>query len=295
MESRINNLLSNISTGLAFTVLFGLIYYLLRWIFSGEMALTVVFSIGGVLLGILSAVTAGYVFKTLKNRGKLTVFLSYSHDSELLASQLANGLIINRISVVRLKDEIKPGEAIIPRLKSLIEKVDSVVVIVSGRSANSEWVSKEIQIAEELGKRIYPVIAPNCDPPPTLRNVMQIQVGDSIEETVEELTEALKSYYAPTSQMDLNMAAMADYQAAKAELERLYDALIQTMDDESKEELIEAQKAWEKFIEAQSKVEARDFRGGSGATLLYYDALDSLTRSRVLDLKRIMKEEADLH
>ena len=90
----------------------------------------------------------------------------------------------------------------------------------------------------------------------------------------------------------MNREAAAEFEAADATLNKVYKQLIGKLDDEGKEKLKIAQRAWVQFRDAQADFEAdSEARGGSMAPLIYNGARKRLTDARVKELQRVLKEQ----
>lgn len=91
------------------------------------------------------------------------VFLSYSRRDEAFAIWLRQQMVGRNIEVFRDVDDTLPGEAWWGRLQALIQAADTIVFLLSPRSATSEICQKEIAYAESLKKRVYPVVLEPVD------------------------------------------------------------------------------------------------------------------------------------
>src|SRR5262249_8512471 len=104
------------------------------------------------------------------DKGKLRVFISYSRDDLKFADQLDEAL--NACSFESLIDrhDISVGEDWKRRLGNLISEADTVVFVLSPSSARSEICAWEVEEAEQLNKRIIPIISqPLGDTKPPLQ------------------------------------------------------------------------------------------------------------------------------
>lgn len=94
------------------------------------------------------------------------------------------------------------------------------------------------------------------------------------------------------NQGEMNREAAAEFEAADATLNKVYKQFIDKLDDEGKEKLKIAQRAWVQFRDAQSDFEAdSEARGGSMAPLIYNGARKRLTDARIKELKAALKEQ----
>lgn len=94
------------------------------------------------------------------------------------------------------------------------------------------------------------------------------------------------------SQSEMNREAAREFETADATLNKVYQQLIGKLDDEGKEKLKVAQRAWVQFRDAQAAFEAdKEARGGSMAPLIYNGARKTLTDARIKELQRVRKEQ----
>ncbi len=102
----------------------------------------------------------------------LKIFLSYSRTDMAFADELSAGLeAIGGFDVAIDRDDIHEGEAWRRRLGALIADADTIVFVLSEKSATSPICRWEVEEAERLSKRILPVQASALNgalPPPQL-------------------------------------------------------------------------------------------------------------------------------
>lgn len=90
----------------------------------------------------------------------------------------------------------------------------------------------------------------------------------------------------------MNQQAAAEAEKADAELNKVYKKVVASATDEEAVKLLKtAQKAWIAFRDAEAKFAEDEARGGSMSPLLYYAALERLTRERTKQLAQNLGEE----
>ena len=94
------------------------------------------------------------------------------------------------------------------------------------------------------------------------------------------------------SNNDLKMAANAEYQKFALEMRHIYTELSALLDYEAKQELEEAQNAWSVFAEKHARFLAGLMRGGTGESLLYLEAMNSLMHARISALREALSERS---
>ena len=110
-----------------------------------------------------------------------------------------------------------------------------------------------------------------------------LQVADPIEEAC---------YKRDVSQQAMNMCAGDAYQRADAALNATWKRVMAVHGDgESRKLLLDGQRAWLKYRDAQCKLESLDSVGGSIWLLINSGCLASLTRQRTKELSELIAEE----
>jgi uncharacterized protein YecT (DUF1311 family) len=102
----------------------------------------------------------------------------------------------------------------------------------------------------------------------------------------------------PQNQLAMNMCALADYEAADTEMNRQWAETAAAMKEADAEldreydtqpgyyeTLLEGQRAWLKFRDAQCLLESFDFRGGSGQPMIDSGCKARVTRERTRELR----------
>ena len=125
-------------------------------------------------------------------------FISYAHSDSDEAQRLVKAL--SAINIVGWLDtaDIAAGTGIASDVRDALKKSDAVVVLLSPRALDSEWVQFEIGAAEALGKKIIPVIVSGehleQQFPDILKDLAWIDArGRPETEVVKEVEQALES------------------------------------------------------------------------------------------------------
>jgi uncharacterized protein YecT (DUF1311 family) len=108
------------------------------------------------------------------------------------------------------------------------------------------------------------------------------------------------------TQLAMNICADRDFQAADAKLNKQWKIALARMKDldvsydRDRREgdtsagyaptLLESQRAWLKYREAQCAVEGQYMRGGSGEPMMYSTCMASLTRNRTAFLATLLED-----
>ena len=104
----------------------------------------------------------------------INVFISHNYKDKPMARRLADLLTNYGIKAWIDESEIKIGDSLIEKIRSGLDYMDYLVVLISKNSVESEWVKKELDIAmnrEIEGKRVVtvPILAGKCELPGFLK------------------------------------------------------------------------------------------------------------------------------
>jgi TIR domain len=111
-----------------------------------------------------------------------SAFLSHSWKDKPLARKLARHLSSFGVRVWLDEAEIKIGDSLIQKIRSAIDEVDYVVALLSPQSCDSEWVTRELDIAmnqEIEGRRVkvLPLLASRCSIPGFLQGKLYADIS----------------------------------------------------------------------------------------------------------------------
>jgi hypothetical protein len=106
-----------------------------------------------------------------------SVFLSHSHQDKEFVRRLAEDLRREGVRVWLDEAELMPGDSLLDRIESAIEEMQYLAVVLSPASVSSNWVKKELRMAQtrELAEhqiRVLPIIASPCAVPLSLRDTV---------------------------------------------------------------------------------------------------------------------------
>lgn len=127
-----------------------------------------------------------------------SIFLCHSSKDKFFVRELADQLRAAGVRVWLDEAEIQIGESLTYKIGRAIEEMDFFAAVLSSNSIDSEWVSRELQIAmqRELQERkviVLPVLLEPVDLPPFLRDKMYADFTsrESFVETFPKLLKAL--------------------------------------------------------------------------------------------------------
>lgn len=105
------------------------------------------------------------------------------------------------------------------------------------------------------------------------------------ETRIDWLSRHLNTLRFNGSQSEMNEAAAKDARAADIELNNVYKRYMNSLDDASKKELVEAERAWLAFRTSAVNLEDRQYVGGSIQPLMYLTAFTRITQDWIKELK----------
>lgn len=120
----------------------------------------------------------------------MDIFISYAREDAVFAARLHEGISSCDLSVWR-DSEINAGERYTDEIDSALNTATIVVVVVSPASNESEWVRREILYAQQLDKRIVPVLASEISLPLLLADLHAISLYENFETGLNQLVTTL--------------------------------------------------------------------------------------------------------
>ena len=87
------------------------------------------------------------------------------------------------------------------------------------------------------------------------------------------------------SQIEMNQKASTNYKKADAKMALIYKKVqMETVSDNDKKLLLDAQRTWIKYKEAHCKSASASYAGGSIKPLIYFNCLTEITKERIKQL-----------
>jgi WD40 repeat protein len=133
-----------------------------------------------------------------EHKDALRVFISYARrDASEFAEELLNGLEVAGFDAFLDRHDIEAGVDWEARLGGLIESADTVVFVISPAAVSSDRCGWEVRKAEQLSKRVIPVVlldVPEQQTPHGLKrlNYISFTEGNSYSLKLGELARALR-------------------------------------------------------------------------------------------------------
>ena len=94
----------------------------------------------------------------------------------------------------------------------------------------------------------------------------------------------------PQTTLDQNVCSSQEFQAADRKLNQVYQQLQPKLNSKQKQRLIVAQRSWLKFRDETCDYEMGQFEGGSVAPSTYGYCRARVTKERIKDLERYLKQ-----
>ena len=126
----------------------------------------------------------------------IVAFLSHSSKDKDFVRRLAADLTRNDIGVWLDEQMIKVGDSIVDKVSQGLAESDYFLIALSGHSASSEWVNKELNQAllteiEERKVRVLPLKLSDCDMPSLIKDKKYADFSQNYRSGLKELLEAL--------------------------------------------------------------------------------------------------------
>jgi len=84
------------------------------------------------------------------------IFISYAWENQPLARQLQRDLQNDGVEVFVDYAQLKGGDSLPARISAALDWCDTLVLLWSKDAAQSRWVAREWECADQLEKRIFP-------------------------------------------------------------------------------------------------------------------------------------------
>lgn len=125
------------------------------------------------------------------------VFISHNRTDKPLAREISKRLIGAGHEVWLDQWEMVPGDSLIEKISEGIVASSYLLVLLSKKSVESQWVKKELETAltrqlKQKGITVIPCLVEDCEIPVFLESIMYADFRQSLEEGVEELLPAIK-------------------------------------------------------------------------------------------------------
>ena len=125
------------------------------------------------------------------------VFISHTHDDATFVGKLIDDLKKRNIRVWSAQQHVRPGSPWASVIDRGIRSSDNILVVLSDKSASSEWLRAETALAlTQSEKRVVPIYATKkADVPFILRSIQGVDLSDpeEYEMSVNRLAEILSS------------------------------------------------------------------------------------------------------
>ncbi|MHB9023612.1 MAG: toll/interleukin-1 receptor domain-containing protein [Armatimonadota bacterium] len=151
--------------------------------FTGVFSREMVVSLAGVLFGVIASMASIFIY-TLTKRGTIRVFMSYAYADAERVKEIRDYLGMKGLIVSEPETTVRVGDDISKAVQNAIQASDCIILVLSRQSTSSDWVKKEIEKATVEGKRLYPVLIEDVQPP---AGIETIRFADLREPNIAEM------------------------------------------------------------------------------------------------------------
>lgn len=90
---------------------------------------------------------------------QIKLFISYAWEKATndFVEKLKGDLEARELQIFLDKHDILPGDNIQHEVAKGIDEADGIIIVYSERYPNSQWCSQELQMAQKLGKKVFPI------------------------------------------------------------------------------------------------------------------------------------------
>jgi len=134
-----------------------------------------------------------------KDKVAADIFISYAREDATVARRLQQGIQTGGFSVWMDTASMTGGERWTQEIESAIQSAACVVVVVSPSSNESVWVRREALYAQQLGKRIVPVLAEQVPLPAPLVDLNALALHEDFAAGVDRLLINLREEVRPAA------------------------------------------------------------------------------------------------
>ena len=150
----------------------------------------VLVSIIGVILG---AVISVFFVLIVNKKESAKIFISYSLKDDDFVRKLSNDLSRDGFQVLRQDNVVMVGDNIQEKIIESIHKADFFVAVMSQESLESDWVIKELAIAPESRKKIFPILKENVHLPQSMESIQYADFTKEYDSAISALVKSLRA------------------------------------------------------------------------------------------------------
>lgn len=228
-----------------------------------------------------------------------SIFLSHAHEDKGFVHWLARHLRASGVRVWIDEAEVGVGDSLLEKLRGAISEMDYLGVVISPRSARSDWVTREVGIAmreDVAGQsvKVLPLLLRGGEPPPALAGTLSADFT-SEPSYAQSLAQVAARLGVESARPDVSPDRLSELAASSLLLRAALEELRgDGISNATADALISAQVADVELSEFLSLI-ARELHGhplfGLAISIVYYvdqrgvgqEALDFCLRSGELD------------
>ncbi len=163
----------------------GLVIVLVRTLGVSDVAVSLV----SIAVALLTGIYSGYVARAARKlRVAPHVFLSYSHQDQQRAQEIAEALRENGVKVWLDIEQLRPGDQIHSLIEKAVDNADTFVALLSQTERAN--LAFELGLARAKGIKVIPVLLSDAAIPSDLQGVRYVDLRHDFPHGLAELVKA---------------------------------------------------------------------------------------------------------
>jgi hypothetical protein len=144
--------------------------------------------------GILGLFISYIFLKIIKHKHEGNIFISYSHTDKKFVEKLVRNLQSKRFNILYDEEIINIGDNILDTISQTIVKSDVIILVISDNQKNNDFTNRELKIALESNKKIFPIILDeNASVPVEIKTLKYADFSKDFDYNFRQLTKSLIS------------------------------------------------------------------------------------------------------
>lgn len=145
---------------------------------------------------------------TVAENVRSKVFVSYAHEDETVARQIAAALLEAGLEPWIDIEKIDWGDSFLQRMNEGLTAASYVVLLLSPASCASRWVEREWMAAlADRGTVLLPVMVADTQVPPLLRDLVYVDLRHDVEEGLRKIIGFFINEYSPIEKPEISRRA----------------------------------------------------------------------------------------
>jgi len=146
------------------------------------------------VFGALAGIVLAYTFARIKDATDAPkIFISYAHKDKEFVLKLYEELRRLPFDILWDQHELQVGDNIKKKTDELLSSSDYLLFVSSKNSTESQWATIELKKAQNMKKKILPVVIDESMPPDIIKQILYADFTSSFEDGMSKLVRALKA------------------------------------------------------------------------------------------------------